>query len=93
MLHVTYTLTSLYKEHLDAWFCSLVRGLRLLPRYQRSRWRTSVGVATLHTPAYTHPEQSGKQQKNNDRKHPNVINRNEKENVNDLKLFQNNDPH
>lgn len=46
--------------------------------------------AWLH---YTHPEQSGKQQKNNDRKHANVINFNEKENVNDLKLFQNKDPH
>jgi len=52
-----------------------------------------VGVATLHTPAYTHPEQSGKQQKYKDRKQPNVINRNEKENVNDLKLFQSIDPH
>jgi len=52
-----------------------------------------VGVATLHTPAYTHPGQSGKQQKNNDRKHPNVITYNEKKNVNDLKLFQNKDPH
>jgi hypothetical protein len=46
-----------------------------------------------HTPAYTHPEQSGKQQKNNDRKHRNVISFNEKENVNDLKLFHNKDPH
>ena len=93
MLHITYKLTSLYNEHLGACFCGPVRELRLLPRYQRSRRRTSVGVATLHTPAYTHPEQSGKQQKNDDRKHPLVINFNEKENVNDLKLFQNKDPH
>jgi len=46
-----------------------------------------------HTPAYTHPEQSGKQQNKNDRKHRNVISFNEKENVNDLKLFHNKDPH
>ena len=52
-----------------------------------------MGVATLHTTAYTHPERSGKQQNNNDRKQPNVINFNENENVNDLKLFQNKDPH
>lgn len=46
-----------------------------------------------HTSIHTHPEQSGKQQKHNDRKHPKVINFSEKENVNDLKLFQNKDPH
>ena len=42
---------------------------------------------------HAHPEQSGKQQKNNDRKHPNVINLTEKANVNDLKSFHNKDPH
>lgn len=45
-----------------------------------------------HTSIHTHPEQSGKQQ-NNDRKHQNVINFNEKDNANDLKLFQYKDPH